>query len=362
MVIQVEDCVDVLQALYGNEYEYVFLFDHSCGHDRKRADGLDWRAIRKNFGGKQPIMHASEIARVNGYLGKYEHAEKLLVGDIQSMIFSDSDKGPFWMTSEQRESTRTDIITGEGQTKDKTNAELIVDLRAIQCKVPRGAKKARLVELARINGILLTTSTEKVKEGWVGKAKGMMQVLWERGFIDAGQYAKYTVNGPQDEYGNVDKDFCLSYQMSQQYDFAHEDSLLQHYGKELGIIVDRTPKCHPEMAGEGIEYSWGCGKNHYRALPLSEKRSKKNFLTNVRKCMSSDRDHISIDRVRLFSRRARRYMVAYYKLAHGLVEGIDLKDGGGALSTVKIESVVKACKTHRCAMDFDAKFIAEFSP
>ena len=55
-------------------------------------------------------------------------------------------------------------------------------------------------------------------------------------------------------------------------------------------------------------------------------------------------------------------MVAYYKLAHGLVEGIDLKDGGGALSTVKIESVVKACKTHRCAMDFDAKFIAEFSP
>ena len=68
------------------------------------------------------------------------------------------------------------------------------------------------------------------------------------------------------------------------------------------------------------------------------------------------------DRVRLFSRRARRYMVTYYKLAHGLVEWIDLKDGGGALSTVKIESVVKACKTHRCAMDFDAKFIAEFSP
>ena len=68
------------------------------------------------------------------------------------------------------------------------------------------------------------------------------------------------------------------------------------------------------------------------------------------------------DRVRLFSRRARRYMVAYYKLTHRLVEGIDLKDGGGALSTVKIESVVKACKTHRCAMDFDAKFIAEFSP
>jgi hypothetical protein len=34
MVLQLEDCVDVVAVFYGN-YDYVFLFDHSCGHDRK---------------------------------------------------------------------------------------------------------------------------------------------------------------------------------------------------------------------------------------------------------------------------------------------------------------------------------------
>ena len=62
MVLQLEDCIDVLQAIHGELYEYVFLFDHSCGHDRKRADGLDARLIRKNFSGKQPRMHPSRIA------------------------------------------------------------------------------------------------------------------------------------------------------------------------------------------------------------------------------------------------------------------------------------------------------------
>ena len=102
--------------------------------------------------------------------------------------------------------------------------------------------------------------------------------------------------------------------------------MLQHIGNELGINVDRTPKCHPEMAGEGIEYSWGCGKNHYRALPIADKKSKANFLANVRKCTSRDDAHISLKGVRLFSKRARSYMNAYYKLAHGLVEGKEFED------------------------------------
>jgi hypothetical protein len=32
----------------------------------------------------------------------------------------------------------------------------------------------------------------------------------------------------------------------------------------LGVRkVERTPKWHPEIAGEGIEYDWGCGKGVY---------------------------------------------------------------------------------------------------
>ncbi len=39
MSLQFEDCVDCIATLYP-EYDSVWLFDHSCGHDRGREDGL----------------------------------------------------------------------------------------------------------------------------------------------------------------------------------------------------------------------------------------------------------------------------------------------------------------------------------
>ena len=33
MILQLEDCIDVLHALFGNEYNFLFPFDHSNGHD-----------------------------------------------------------------------------------------------------------------------------------------------------------------------------------------------------------------------------------------------------------------------------------------------------------------------------------------
>jgi hypothetical protein len=39
MVLQLEDCVDCLQVL-APQFDYLFLFDHSCGHDKQREDGL----------------------------------------------------------------------------------------------------------------------------------------------------------------------------------------------------------------------------------------------------------------------------------------------------------------------------------
>jgi hypothetical protein len=50
--------------------------------------------------------------------------------------------------------------------------------------------------------------------------------------------------------------------------------MLQSMGRKMGVMIDRTTKCHPELACEGIEYSWGCAKNFYRCLPLSEKKIK----------------------------------------------------------------------------------------
>jgi hypothetical protein len=37
-------------------------------------------------------------------------------------------------------------------------------------------------------------------------------------------------------------------------DFLEEERLLQYHSRLIGILVDCTPICHPELAGEGIEY------------------------------------------------------------------------------------------------------------
>jgi len=39
----------------------------------------------------------------------------------------------------------------------------------------------------------------------------------------------------------------------------------------MGVLVDRTPKYHCELAGEGIAYTWGCSKNYYRSMNLQDK-------------------------------------------------------------------------------------------
>jgi hypothetical protein len=69
-------------------------------------------------------------------------------------------------------------------------------------------------------------------------------------------------------------------------DFETQETMLCLKAKEMGVMIDRTPKCHCELAGKGIEYAWGCAKNHYRRQPLKDKKGKEKFRQTVRKCFS----------------------------------------------------------------------------
>jgi len=42
--------------------------------------------------------------------------------------------------------------------------------------------------------------------------------------------------------------------------------------------VESTPKYHAELAGEGIEYSWGYAKNACCWAPLAQKKGRNNFI------------------------------------------------------------------------------------
>ena len=86
MVLQLEDCADVVKTLYP-QFQFLFLFDHSCGHDRARDDALNVRNMNRGFGVSQPAMHESVIQKAKGYLGPHEHDKKLHVGDTQYMVF-----------------------------------------------------------------------------------------------------------------------------------------------------------------------------------------------------------------------------------------------------------------------------------
>ena len=47
------------------DFDVLFLFDHSCGHDRRRPDGLTTKSLNKGFGEAQPNMRDSKIEADN---------------------------------------------------------------------------------------------------------------------------------------------------------------------------------------------------------------------------------------------------------------------------------------------------------
>ena len=53
-------------------------------------------------------MRGTVLMKEEGYLGPYER--KLLVGETQCLYFRPEHEGPFWLTPEERERKRFDIL------------------------------------------------------------------------------------------------------------------------------------------------------------------------------------------------------------------------------------------------------------
>ena len=62
-------------------------------------------------------MRDSRIEKEEGFLGPNPRA--LQVGDVQRMVFWDSEDGPFWMTPAERLESRKDREVGEGNEVEK---------------------------------------------------------------------------------------------------------------------------------------------------------------------------------------------------------------------------------------------------
>ena len=209
-----------------------------------------------------------------------------------------------------------------------------------------------LQNMAQLAGIEVEkTKKTKIIPGWYGKGKGLEQILWERGMIDATKRKQYQKT-KLDETGNLVKEFSLVYMMGSCPDFQNEVCQLAHIGKELGVRVIITTKYHAEYAGEGIEYTWGFSKSYYRRQPLVKKKGKEKFLELFNHCIS--RELITKEMVRKFSKRARSYMVAYRAL-----DSDEMKDGDMPcdITHKMIEKMQKIVSSHRAALDFDAGYL-----
>jgi len=81
--------------------------------------------------------------------------------------------------------------------------------------------------------------------------------------IDINNLGNYTASGKRNELVFIYTEFSLKYLLGSCQVIEEEESLLQAQGTSLGVTVDQTQKCHHELAGEGIQYSWGCAENYY---------------------------------------------------------------------------------------------------
>ena len=102
-------------------------------------------------------------------------------------------------------------------------------------------------------------------------------------------------------------------------------------------------KGHPELAGVGIEYSWGKAKQKFRR-DVND-RVAAHLHANIVKCFSRVDKFLPLARVRKFARKTRAYRRAY---RHGTDN-----------EHTSIEKMIKTFKAHRNAKDFATKFIRE---
>ena len=90
-----------------------------------------------------------------------------------------------------------------------------------------------------------------------------------------------------------------------------DDRVIEEVLLSRGHILIMSPKCHPEIAGCGIEYCWGISKLKFRR-GINDFFAK-NLSANVLKSFCPD-TILTLGRVRRFARKTRDYGHVYREM------------------------------------------------
>ena len=202
---------------------------------------------------------------------------------LQHMQYNTDNDGPCYMSTNKQQNRRLDKHLGNSKEKNLNKFKLVALLKETSVSNLFGTKK-ELQEECSSRGISVIKITDKILEGWMGKQKGTIQILFKRGRLDPQNIHHYTEKGTKEKFqvprtltDPTGCDFSIWKILALQSNFINELTLLQFHGQKLGVVVDRSPKCHPKIAREGIVYLWALAKLWYRKAPITKKRSKESF-------------------------------------------------------------------------------------
>ena len=129
--------------------------------------------------------------------------------------------------------------------------------------------------------------------------------------------------------------------MSEWPDFKAQKTMLQEFCDAEGILLDMSPKCHPEIAGLGIEYCWAVSKYFFR--------EHNDFqVKTLNKRIETALERLNLATIWKCARRARDYMRAYRALEDGRNTELEYQ---------QIEQQKKLAKHHRDALDFSLEWV-----
>ena len=141
--------------------------------------------------------------------------------------------------------------------------------------------KMEVAKVCQENGIPMNFEEEDNKQGWYGNPKDMLQMLWKGGSIDEANCKLYKKLGTTAATGQLDGKYSMTRLMYERVYFLEEKTLILYSIRKIGVVIDKTPKCHPLLAGEDIEYSWVFSNKFYLRFPISKKRGEDTFLGSV---------------------------------------------------------------------------------
>ena len=322
---QTEDLMHALEVLEP-EVQQLHQYDWSSGHKKGLEGGLLISNTNFKYGGKGgKALRDTELSEdsvgdddvlammyesvVEGSISTWsltkprekegvvvrEHDCRVRAGDTQSMLFAEAEHNPpppfYALDAPWNNTPDTDEKGNQRKTKG---------------------------------------GTLKYHMGYAGRAKGVKEILWERGLWETGMKAKldsdhidYPAMSAQDVLANCQ-------------DFREEIGAMQSLIQSRGHIVLFTSKGHPEIAGAGIEYDWGVSKKIFR-------KNTNHIARDHEKYVRLSLDSVTLQITKNTARKARSYMHAY------------MNDAGG--SHVLIEKFVKIHKCHRNILDQDSAFL-----